>query len=95
MKWDEGLLRALAPRCKVYLGPGAGYDKVDVDWISSTYALIYSSLLLGLIDSGAYYCNSPIAVGRRTADGAIMLLLAAMRGLVSQVSFPSIIEFKS
>ena len=35
---------------------------------------------------GAYYCNSPIAVGRRTADGAIMLLLAAMRGLVSQVS---------
>jgi hypothetical protein len=40
----------------------------------------------GLNDSGAYYCNSPIAVGRRTADGAIMLLLAAMRGLVSQVS---------
>jgi lactate dehydrogenase-like 2-hydroxyacid dehydrogenase len=39
MKWDEGLLRALAPRCKVYLGPGAGYDKVDVDWISSTYVL--------------------------------------------------------
>ena len=36
MKWDEGLLRSLAPRCKVYLGPGAGYDKVDVDWISST-----------------------------------------------------------
>jgi len=35
---------------------------------------------------GAYYCNSPIAVGRRTADGAVMLLLAAMRGLVSQVS---------
>ena len=39
MKWDEGLLRSLAPRCKVYLGPGAGYDKVDVDWISSTYVL--------------------------------------------------------
>jgi hypothetical protein len=37
MKWDEGLLGSLAPRCKVYLGPGAGYDKVDVDWISSTY----------------------------------------------------------
>jgi len=39
MKWDEGLLGSLAPRCKVYLGPGAGYDKVDVDWISSTYIL--------------------------------------------------------
>ena len=39
MKWDEGLLGSLAPRCKVYLGPGAGYDKVDVDWISSTYVL--------------------------------------------------------
>jgi len=39
MKWDEGLLGSLAPRCKVYLGPGAGYDKVDVEWISSTYVL--------------------------------------------------------
>jgi hypothetical protein len=29
-----------------------------------------------------------MAVGRRTADGAIMLLLAAMRGLVPQVSLP-------
>lgn len=36
MKWDAGLLGALAPRCKVYVGPGAGYDKVDVDWITST-----------------------------------------------------------
>lgn len=36
MKWDQGLLGALAPRCKVYVGPGAGYDKVDVDWITST-----------------------------------------------------------
>ena len=40
MKWDEGLLGSLAPRCKVYLGPGAGYDKVDVDWITSTYVLL-------------------------------------------------------
>lgn len=36
MKWDEGLLGALAPQCKVYAGPGAGYDKVDIDWITST-----------------------------------------------------------
>lgn len=36
MKWDQGLLGALAPRCKVYVGPGAGYDKVDVEWITST-----------------------------------------------------------
>ncbi|RSH93787.1 hypothetical protein EHS25_006435 [Saitozyma podzolica] len=69
MKWDEKLLGALAPHCKLYAGPGAGYDKVDVDWITST---------------GAYYANSPREVGRRTADGALMLLLAAMRGLTPQ-----------
>jgi hypothetical protein len=36
MKWDEELLGALAPHCKLYAGPGAGYDKVDVDWITRT-----------------------------------------------------------
>lgn len=36
MKWDSRLLGPLAPDCKVYVGPGAGYDKVDVDWITST-----------------------------------------------------------
>ena len=50
------------------------------------YFCIVRDLLLVLIYSGGYYCNAPLVVGRRTADGAIMLLLAAMRGLVSQVS---------
>jgi len=36
--------------------------------------------------SGAYYANSPLAVGQRTADGALMLILAAMRGMTPQVS---------
>lgn len=34
--------------------------------------------------SGAMYANSPLAVGQRTADGALMLLLSAMRGLTAQ-----------
>ncbi|WWD16235.1 hypothetical protein CI109_100661 [Kwoniella shandongensis] len=68
-KWDIGLLGPLAPSCKLYVGPGAGYDKVDIDWLSST---------------GAMYANSPTAVGQRTADGALMLTLAAMRGVTPQ-----------
>jgi hypothetical protein len=47
---------------------------------------IVSDPALVLIFRGGYYCNAPLVVGRRTADGAIMFLLAAMRGLVSQVS---------
>lgn len=35
--------------------------------------------------SGAMYANSPTIVGERTADGALMLLLAAFRGVVTQV----------
>ncbi|WVQ99017.1 hypothetical protein IAU59_006149 [Kwoniella sp. CBS 9459] len=68
-KWDAGLLGPLAPGCKLYVGPGAGYDKVDIDWITS---------------SGAMYANSPLAVGKRTADGALTLILSAMRGLTPQ-----------
>ncbi|WWC89703.1 uncharacterized protein L201_004628 [Kwoniella dendrophila CBS 6074] len=68
-KWDEGLLGPLAPHCKLYVGPGAGYDKVDVDWITNT---------------GAMYANSPTQVGKRTADGALMLILSVMRGLTPQ-----------
>ncbi|WWC69129.1 uncharacterized protein I206_103065 [Kwoniella pini CBS 10737] len=68
-KWDEGLLGPLAPHCKLFVGPGAGYDKVDVDWITST---------------GAMYANSPTQVGKRTADGALMLILSVMRGMTPQ-----------
>ncbi|WVR05473.1 hypothetical protein IAU60_002489 [Kwoniella sp. DSM 27419] len=68
-KWDVGLLGPLAPACKLYVGPGAGYDKVDVEWITGT---------------GAMYANSPSAVGERTANGALMLILSAMRGMTPQ-----------
>ncbi|WVQ78597.1 hypothetical protein IAT38_000683 [Cryptococcus sp. DSM 104549] len=68
-KWDVGLLGPLAPACKLYVGPGAGYDKVDIDWITST---------------GAMYANSPTAVGVRTADGGLVLTLGAMRGVTAQ-----------
>ncbi|WVF71887.1 hypothetical protein IAT40_006697 [Kwoniella sp. CBS 6097] len=68
-KWDQGLLGPLAPACKLYVGPGAGYDKVDIEWLSN---------------SGAMYANSPLAVGKRTADGALALILGAMRGITPQ-----------
>ncbi|WVQ76519.1 hypothetical protein IAR50_006189 [Cryptococcus sp. DSM 104548] len=65
--WDAGLLSPLLPACKLFVGPGAGYDKVDIPYLSS---------------HGALYANSPRAVGERTADGALGLVLAAARGVV-------------
>jgi hypothetical protein len=44
--------------------------------------------LVGTV-SGAFYANAPLVVGQRTADGALMLLLAAMRGLTPQVPLSS------
>ncbi|ODN73607.1 oxidoreductase [Cryptococcus wingfieldii CBS 7118] len=65
--WDAGLLSPLLPACRLFVGPGAGYDKVDIPYLSS---------------HGALYANSPHAVGERTADGALGLVLAAARGIV-------------
>ena len=35
-QWDERLLGPLAPDCGCYAAPGAGYDSVDVPWMTST-----------------------------------------------------------
>ncbi|AAW42001.2 oxidoreductase, putative [Cryptococcus deneoformans JEC21] len=66
-RWDATLLSPLLPSCKLFVGPGAGYDKVDVPWLTSV---------------GAMYANAPTIVGKRTAEGALVLTLAAMRGVV-------------
>ncbi|OXG85638.1 oxidoreductase [Cryptococcus neoformans Gb118] len=66
-RWDATLLSPLLPSCKLFVGPGAGYDKVDVPWFTSV---------------GAMYANAPTIVGKRTAEGALVLTLAAMRGVV-------------
>ncbi len=49
--------------------PGAGYDKVDVDYLTK---------------NGAYWANSPNSVGQRTADSTAMLILMALRGTSEQ-----------
>jgi lactate dehydrogenase-like 2-hydroxyacid dehydrogenase len=52
-------------------GGGAGYDDVDTEWMAS---------------EGAYYCNTPTAISVSTANGALMLILAATRA-ISQGDF--------
>ncbi|KAF7350972.1 hypothetical protein MSAN_01659400 [Mycena sanguinolenta] len=50
--------------CRLVCGAGAGYEIIDVDWLAS---------------QGAYYCNTPTAITVSTANGALMLILAATR----------------
>ncbi|KAJ6497500.1 D-isomer specific 2-hydroxyacid dehydrogenase [Mycena sanguinolenta] len=50
--------------CRLFCGAGAGYEIVDVGWLAS---------------QGAYYCNTPTAITVSTANGALMLILAATR----------------
>ncbi|KAJ7188810.1 D-isomer specific 2-hydroxyacid dehydrogenase [Mycena filopes] len=53
-------------KCRFFSGGGAGYDDVDTEWMAS---------------QGAYYCNTPTAITVSTANGALMLILAATRPL--------------
>ncbi|KAJ7807846.1 putative 2-hydroxyacid dehydrogenase [Mycena olivaceomarginata] len=50
--------------CRLFCGAGAGYDTVDTQWLAS---------------QGAYYCNTSRAIAVSTANGALMLILAATR----------------
>ncbi|KAF7362372.1 hypothetical protein MVEN_00584000 [Mycena venus] len=50
--------------CRLFCGAGAGYDNTDTEWLAS---------------QGAYYCNTPTAITVSTANGALMLILAATR----------------
>jgi lactate dehydrogenase-like 2-hydroxyacid dehydrogenase len=62
--FDEGLLRALVPDCKIITSASAGYNEFDVDWMSK---------------EGILFCNSVDAVAEATADMAMFLILAVLR----------------
>ncbi|KAJ7104580.1 D-isomer specific 2-hydroxyacid dehydrogenase [Mycena crocata] len=65
--FDESMLSPLAKKgCRFFSGGGAGYDDVDTEWMAS---------------AGAYYCNTPTAITISTANGALMLILAATRAI--------------
>jgi hypothetical protein len=34
--WTKEMLEPLAPKCKCYCRQGAGYDMIDVEYITST-----------------------------------------------------------
>ncbi|GME36927.1 Ankyrin repeat protein [Neofusicoccum parvum] len=62
--FDEELLAALAPTCKIITSASAGFNEFDVDWMSR---------------AGIVFCNSVDAVAEATADMAVFLLLATLR----------------
>jgi lactate dehydrogenase-like 2-hydroxyacid dehydrogenase len=62
--FDEDLLRALVPGCKIITSASAGYNEFDVDWMASQKIV---------------FCNTVNAVAEATADMAIFLILAVLR----------------
>ncbi|KAF7340758.1 hypothetical protein MSAN_02104300 [Mycena sanguinolenta] len=63
--FNEDVLGSLTKNgCRLICGGGAGYDFVDIDWLTS---------------QGVLYCNTPTAFTVSTAHGALMLILAATR----------------
>jgi lactate dehydrogenase-like 2-hydroxyacid dehydrogenase len=62
--FDEELLKALTPGCKVIASASAGYNEFDVDWMGSQEIV---------------FCNTVNAVAEATADMAIFLTLAVLR----------------
>ncbi|CAM1503325.1 Fc.00g081010.m01.CDS01 [Cosmosporella sp. VM-42] len=62
--FDEGLLNALVPDCRIITSASAGFNEFDVDWMSQSKII---------------FCNSVDAVAEATADMAIFLTLAVLR----------------
>ncbi|KAK5119749.1 hypothetical protein LTR85_007325 [Meristemomyces frigidus] len=62
--FDESLLGSLVPDCKLIASASAGYNEIDVDWMSR---------------EGIYFCNTVDAVAEATADMAMFLVLATLR----------------
>lgn len=62
--FDEDLLGALAPGCRIITSASAGFNEFDVEWMSQ---------------AGIYFCNTLDAVAEATADMAIYLTLATLR----------------
>ncbi|KAF4461425.1 glycerate-and formate-dehydrogenase [Fusarium albosuccineum] len=62
--FDEVLLKALVPDCRIIASASAGYNEFDVDWMTK---------------SNIIFCNSVDAVAVATADMAMFLILAVLR----------------
>lgn len=62
--FDQDLLKALIPHCKIITSASAGYNEFDVDWMTK---------------EGMYFCNTVDAVAEATADMATFLTLAIVR----------------
>ncbi|GKT44713.1 putative 2-hydroxyacid dehydrogenase [Colletotrichum spaethianum] len=62
--FDQGLLGALAPNCKIITSASAGFNEFDVEWMAS---------------ENIWFCNTVDAVAEATADMAIFLTLAVLR----------------
>ncbi|KAK9382924.1 uncharacterized protein V2V93DRAFT_389810 [Kockiozyma suomiensis] len=62
--FDRDLLTPVLP-CPMFAGGGAGYDSVEVDWIT---------------ENGAWYTNTPGTPTVGTADLHVFLVLAVLRG---------------
>lgn len=62
--FDEDLLKALVPDCKIIASASAGFNEFDVDWMTRDNMI---------------FCNTINAVAEATADMAIFLTLAVLR----------------
>jgi lactate dehydrogenase-like 2-hydroxyacid dehydrogenase len=62
--FDEDLLGALAPGCRIMASASAGFNEFDVDWMAGR---------------GIWFCNTVDAVSEATADMALFLILATLR----------------
>jgi lactate dehydrogenase-like 2-hydroxyacid dehydrogenase len=67
---NEGLIRPLVETgLKLITVGGAGYDRVDVDYLTA---------------NGVLYANNPRTVMHRTADSTAMMILMACKGATQQ-----------
>ncbi|EXJ88785.1 hypothetical protein A1O3_01849 [Capronia epimyces CBS 606.96] len=62
--FDEDLLGALVPHCKIITSASAGFNEFDVDWMTR---------------NNIWFCNTVDAVAEATADMALFLILAVLR----------------
>jgi lactate dehydrogenase-like 2-hydroxyacid dehydrogenase len=65
--FDEDLLGALIPGCKVIASASAGFNEFDVDWMTK---------------NNVYFTNTRNAVSEPTADMAIFLILAVLKDAI-------------
>ncbi|EXJ84094.1 hypothetical protein A1O3_04761 [Capronia epimyces CBS 606.96] len=62
--FDEDLLGAMVPHCKIITSASAGFNEFDVDWMTK---------------NNIWFCNTVDAVAEATADMAMFLTLAVLR----------------